>query len=106
MRAKRTIAIAVLATVAVLPTAFAQNATETTYNAKCAMCHGKDGLGETPAGKKMGVRSFKAPEVTKQSDKELTDVITNGKNKMPKYGEKLKAEEINELVKYVHTLQK
>ena len=42
-----------------------------TYKAKCAMCHGADGKGETPVGKKMGIRDFTSPEVQKMSDDEL-----------------------------------
>ena len=47
--------------------AIAQQAGEATYKAKCAMCHGADGLGNTPVGKNMKVRSFKSPEDMKAS---------------------------------------
>jgi mono/diheme cytochrome c family protein len=43
--------------------------------------------------------------VQKQSDAELTDTITKGKDKMPPFGEKLKPEEIKELVAYIRTLK-
>jgi|SRR5579864_6452676 len=79
---------------------------EATYKAKCAGCHGPDGAGSTPAGKAMKVRDFHAPEVQKETDAELTDIITNGKNKMPKYGDKLKDSEIKDLVGYVRMLGK
>jgi mono/diheme cytochrome c family protein len=39
------------------------------------------------------------------SDAQLTDVITNGKNKMPKYGS-LPPEQIKGLVAYIRTLKK
>src|SRR5258705_4449930 len=54
-----------------------------TYKAKCAMCHGADGKGDTPAGKKMGAHDFASPEVQKLSDAELVTIIAKGKNKMP-----------------------
>ncbi len=38
------------------------------YKAKCAMCHGADGKGDTPVGKKMGMHDFASPEVQKASD--------------------------------------
>ena len=42
----------------------------------------------------MGAHDFTLADVQKMSDAELTDIITNGKNKMPKYGQSLKPEEI------------
>jgi len=77
-----------------------------TYKSKCAMCHGADGKGETPAGKKMGAHDFGAPEVQNMSDAELTQIMEKGKNKMPGYAGKLKDSEIKELVAYVRTLAK
>jgi len=82
----------------------AQNASETLYKSKCAACHGADGTGSA-TGKKMGVHDFTTADVQKMSDAELTDVITNGKNKMPKYGS-LKSEDIKGLVAYIRTLKK
>ena len=78
----------------------------TTYKAKCAGCHGPDGVGSTAAGKAMKVRDFHAPEVQKETDAEYTDIIANGKNKMPKYADKLKDAEIKDLVAYVRALGK
>ena len=77
-----------------------------TYKAKCVMCHGADGKGETPAGKKMGAHDFASPEVQKMSDAELTQALEKGKNKMPGYAGKLKDSEIKDLVAYVRTLGK
>ena len=75
------------------------------FKSKCAMCHGADGSGSA-MGKKMGAHDFTAAEVQKMSDAELTEIITNGKNKMPKYADKLKPEEIKGLVAYIRTLKK
>jgi cytochrome c6 len=74
------------------------------YKSKCAACHGADGTG-SPMGKKMGAHDFTSADVQKMSDADLTDIITNGKNKMPKYGS-LKPEEIKGLVAYIRTLKK
>ena len=76
-----------------------------TYKAKCAMCHGADGKGETPAGKKMGAHDFASPDVQKETDAGLAAVIGKGKNKMPAYGS-LKPEEIKDLVTYIRQLAK
>jgi cytochrome c6 len=89
-------AIAVLAFCAA--PAWAQNPAESLYKTKCAMCHGPDGHGDTPTGKKMGVHDFASPEVQKQSDEDLSEVVTKGKNKMPSYGKSLKPEQIKSLV--------
>lgn len=77
-----------------------------TYKAKCAMCHGADGKGATPAGKSMGAHDFASPDVQKMSDADLEQAVTKGKNKMPAYGSKLKPEEIKGLVSYIRTLGK
>ena len=77
-----------------------------TYKAKCAMCHGADGKGETPVGKKMGVHDFASPEVQKMSDEELIAATTKGKNKMPAYENKLSAAQIKDLVAYIRQLAK
>ena len=89
-----------------VPRMRAQGTAEATYKAKCAGCHGPDGAGSTPAGKAMKVRDFHAPEVQKETDAELTDIISNGKNKRPKYSDKLKDTEIKDLVAYVRALGK
>ena len=102
----------VLATVTVISIGFvlslsaqAQNASETLYKSKCAMCHGADGTGSA-TGKKMGAHDFTTAEVQGMSDAELSTVITNGKNKMPAYGKSLKADDIKGLVAYIRTLKK
>ena len=84
-------------------TAGAQDASAL-YKSKCAGCHAADGTGSA-MGKKMGAQDFTSADVQKMSDAELTDIITNGKNKMPKYGS-LKPEEIKGLVAYIRTLKK
>jgi mono/diheme cytochrome c family protein len=76
-----------------------------TYKAKCAMCHGADGKG-SPTGLKMGAHDFTSAEVQKQSDAQLTDIITKGKNKMPAYAGKLKDTEIKDLVAFIRSLVK
>jgi len=91
---------------AFVPAVCAQGTAEATYKAKCAGCHGADGAGSTPAGKAMKIRDFHSAEVQKETDAELTDIITNGKNKMPKYADKLKDTEIKDLVAYCRSLGK
>jgi cytochrome c6 len=88
-------------------TAFAADAaTESLYKAKCAACHGADGTGSTPAGKKLGAHDFHSPEVMKETDAQLTETMTKGKNKMPAYDGKLTADQMKSLVAYVRELGK
>ncbi len=95
---------AALAVVLSLPlSAHAQDASAL-FKSKCAGCHGADGTGSA-MGKKMGAHDFTSADVQKMSDAELTDVIANGKNKMPKYAS-LKPEEVKGLVAYIRTLKK
>jgi mono/diheme cytochrome c family protein len=86
--------------------AFAQNTGADTYKAKCAMCHGADGLGTTPAGKAMKAASFKDPALVNAPDTQLIASVKNGKNKMPAYGGKLTDDQIKAAVVYIRSLQK
>ena len=75
------------------------------YVSKCKMCHGPDGKGDTPIGKKMGIRDLTSADVQKASDAELAGIIKKGKNKMPAYDGKLKDSEIKDLVAYIRKLK-
>ena len=86
--------------------AAAQNPGEATYKAKCAVCHGPDGGGKTVMGEKLKARDLRLPEVQKQTDAELTQIITKGKNKMPAYGSKLSKDQIAQVLSYVRELGK
>jgi cytochrome c6 len=88
-------------------TTLAQNSGADTFKMKCQVCHGADGLGDTPTGKALGVQSYKSPDVRKLSDADLTAIIKNGKNnKMPAFGAQLTDAQIKDVLKYIHTLQK
>ena len=98
-------AIVLMVAVALAPVAFAADGAAV-YKAKCATCHGADGKGQTPMGKKMNLRDLGAPEVQKQTDKELYDWTAVGKGKMPGYKDKLTDEEIKALVAHMRGLAK
>lgn len=84
----------------------ADDTADKTYKAKCAGCHGADGKGSTGAGKALGAHDFSSPDVQKESDADLTQIITTGKNKMPPYGKTLSAAEIKDLVAYIRGFAK
>jgi len=76
------------------------------FAAKCASCHGKDASGTTTIGKKLGLRDLGSPEVQKQTDQQLYDIMAKGRKKMPAYEKKMSAEQIKDLVTYIRTLAK
>jgi mono/diheme cytochrome c family protein len=76
-----------------------------TFKSKCAMCHSANGAGDNAMGKAMKLRDLGSADVQAQSDKQLTDIITNGKEKMPKFDGKLSADQITEVVKFIRTLK-
>ncbi len=87
-------------------TSLAQTTGADTYKAKCQMCHGADGLGNTPAGKAMNAHPFNSPDVLKESDADLATIIKGGKNKMPAFSGKLTDAQVTDVLRYIHTLQK
>jgi cytochrome c6 len=86
--------------------ALAQAPGEVTYKAKCAACHGADGLANTPTAKSLKVISFKAPEKIKATDAQFIAVTRDGKDRMPAYKDKLTDEQIKAVTAYVRRLQK
>ena len=103
---KAALAVAVLVGLGFLGApAKADNTAEATYKAKCAMCHGPDGKGETATGKAMKTGDFASPEVQKMSDAELSDAIAKGKGKMPAY-KTFTEDQVKDLVSYVRAFGK
>src|ERR1035438_4931409 len=84
--------------------ALAQTPGADTYKAKCAMCHGADGLAATPMGKNLKMLSFKDPSMVKATDAQFIASTTNGKGKMPAYKGKLTDAQITDLVSCMCTI--
>ncbi len=78
-----------------------------TFKAKCAACHGADGSGNTTVGKSMKIRDLSSPDVQKQTDEQLTGIITNGKAPaMPAFKDKITADQIKQLLAFIRQLAK
>src|ERR1700758_4594595 len=83
-----------------------------TWAQNCAVCHGKDGSGNTMMGKKLGVKDYHDAKVqTAFSDAEAERAIkegvkTNGKETMKPFGSKLSDADIKALVKYIRSFKK
>jgi mono/diheme cytochrome c family protein len=86
--------------------AWSQEDAATLFKSKCAACHGPDGKAETSMGKALKIRDLGLAAVQSQSDSQLTEIITKGKNKMPAFDGKLTNEQIAGLVTYVRELGK
>jgi len=84
----------------------AQQTGEATFKAKCAMCHGTDGTGNTQIGKNMKIRSLKSADDIKETDAELLKQTKEGVGKMQGYAGKLTDAQIQDVVTYIRTLQK
>jgi len=100
----RIAALTLLGAVIAIP-AMAQQPGTADYKAKCAMCHGPDGVGDTPVGRNMKVRSFKSDEDVKATDAELFKQTKEGVGKMPAYAGKLTDAQIQDVVAYIRFLQ-
>jgi mono/diheme cytochrome c family protein len=96
----------ILLTASIATPAITQAPGADTYKAKCAMCHGADGLATSPIAKNMKVLSFKDPAMLKASDAQFIASTDNGKGKMQGYKGKLTDAQIRDVIKYVRTLQK
>jgi mono/diheme cytochrome c family protein len=76
------------------------------YGYDCAMCHGQDGDGKGDVGADMKVKvsDFSALATLKdRTDGELFYIIKNGKGPMPPEGDRLKPDELWNLVNYIRT---
>jgi cytochrome c6 len=100
---------ALVLTLSLSAAAYAQETAADTWKAKCKGCHGDDGKAQTKMGEKE-----KIPDITnaewqkKHSDDQIKDAITNGSKenaKMKAFKDKLTAEQIDGLVKYIRGMQ-
>ena len=78
-----------------------------TYNAKCANCHGRDGRSNTGRGRRTHSRDLTdANWQSDVSDERLFNSIHNGRGKMPAFKKSLSENEIDALVGLVRSLRK
>src|SRR6185369_5362809 len=88
---------------------------ERLWKAKCASCHGVDGKAQTEQGKKMAMHDITTPAWQKSfTDEKIKQVILagvdeqkEGKHKqMDAYKDKLKPEQVDQLVAFCRELAK
>jgi len=77
--------------------------TKDIYANNCARCHGLDGKGETPLGKK-----YEGPDLTTKakeiSKAKVVRVIKNGKEDMPGFAKKLSSKQVDALASFIKRL--
>lgn len=78
------------------------------YEERCEGCHGKSGNGDGPDAADLGIHPAKFSEMraSDESDGAWFWKIQTGKKPMPKYGAKLSADKIWQVIRYVRTLEK
>jgi mono/diheme cytochrome c family protein len=69
------------------------------YSARCASCHGSDGGGGIGPRLSGGAVVDAYPEIADE-----IAVVTEGKGRMPSFGDRLSSNEIEQVVEYTRTL--
>jgi cytochrome c6 len=96
------VALVAVAACLVLPALAAEDG-KALYESKCAMCHGKDGVAKATA---KGSANLNDAAWQKANDAAaIVKLTTEGKNKMPAFKEKLKAEQLQAIADYIKTLK-
>ena len=105
----KTLVLLTLGLLAAAGTLHAADAKET-YEKQCAKCHGKDGKGSTPTGKKLHVKDYTDAKVqASMTDADMTKIIKEGKKegdatKMKAYSE-LSDADVKALVAYIRAFK-
>src|ERR1700687_1372850 len=79
-----------------LPSATTTLTENPVFRNNCAKCHGK-----TATGRRFGGQSLLSEKTAAMSADDLHNIISNGKDRMPKYASKLTAEDIDTLVQQI-----
>lgn len=79
-------------------------ATRASFEKNCKLCHGTNGEGgrvKLEDGTKLKVPTFREGHALRHTDADFVKQITKGGDGMPAFGEKLKPEEINDLIRFI-----
>jgi len=78
-------------------------ASRANYQKNCEGCHTETGEGGTVKieDKQIKVPSLKSDHAMKRTDEQLTKMITNGEEQMPAFKDKMSAQEIAQMVRFV-----
>jgi mono/diheme cytochrome c family protein len=93
----------------VKPTAESVARGKRTFGFECAMCHGVegDGKGDLAEDMKLTIKDFRDPATLKDmTDGEVFYIITKGKGKMPGEEDRMKPDQLWDMVNYVRSFAK
>jgi menaquinol-cytochrome c reductase cytochrome b/c subunit len=73
------------------------------YKKNCEACHGPEATGGLVKvdNKQIKVPSLKSEHALKHKDEQLTKMITNGEEDMPAFKDKISAQEISDMVRFI-----
>jgi mono/diheme cytochrome c family protein len=73
------------------------------YKKNCEACHGPEATGGLVKVEKKQIKvpSLKAEHALKHTDDQLTKMITNGEEEMPSFKDKMSAQEIAQMVRFI-----
>jgi len=100
-------------TIAILSAVLSAQADNAKINWKmhCAMCHGKNGQANTPAGRHLGAPNLQEAKAQASfTDEEAFNaikkgIVKEGRMKMKSYASELTDQDIRDLVKYLRTFK-
>jgi mono/diheme cytochrome c family protein len=96
--------IALLAALGLTHPALAAEDGKKLYDAKCAMCHGMDGVAKKMAA---GSKNFNDPAWKKEATSDgIVKIIHDGRGKMKGLGDKVTEHDAKEIAEYLLTLAK
>jgi len=111
----KNLTIPIIASAALLTAGICTRAADVTENwtKHCASCHGKDGKGQTKAGKMAETKdltdaTYQASFTDADAQKQIKEGVKdkNGKDRMKPFDGKLTEAEMKDLVAHVRTLKK
>ncbi len=90
------------------PDAGTISAGQVVYEKRCTGCHGTKGNGDGPDAVDLGIHPAKFSDMRAgaETDGALFWKIQTGRKPMPKYGSKLTADQIWQVIRYLRTLEK
>jgi mono/diheme cytochrome c family protein len=85
-------------------TALTKESRDVWIKAKCALCHGENGAGDTTHGRKTDTPDLRTEATRTKTDEALRACIEQGEHKMPAFRVKLTGEQVELLIRYVRNL--
>lgn len=107
MHIRNVLVITGLSLLLMTPLSYAAEAAKTLFTNRCQGCHGPDGKGVPAMAKALqtNIPDLTSKDIAKKSEKDVLEVISKGKGKMPPTGG-LSDKELKEIVSHVRSLPK